>query len=243
MKTTYVAILVLFALGLTSCNAPKKEKAGEKEQINVLTPEEKAEGWQLLFDGKSLDNWKKFNDGEVQGWKIVDGILENSGVGSDHGGDIITKKNFKDFILTLEWKISPKSNSGVFYHVQENVVDAIYKSGPEYQLIDGKGWPDPLHDYQYSGAAYAMYPPQNAQVKPVGEWNFTKIVVKGPHVEHWLNGRKVVEYELWSEDWLKRKSEGKWKDEPYYGMAKEGHIGLQDHGGLTSFRNIKIKEL
>lgn len=222
---------------LISCSQPAKKK------INTLTRQEKEEGWQLLFDGKTLDNWKLFNDGEVKGWKIVDGVLRNSGKGSDHGGDIITKKNFRNFILTLEWKIDPQSNSGIFYHVQEGVTDAIYKSGPEYQLIDGKGWPDPLHPEQYTGADYAMYAPRQAEVKPVGEWNFTKIVVNGPHVEHWLNGKKVVEYELWSDDWKMRKSKSKWKDDPYYGIAKEGAIGLQDHGGLTQFRNIKIKVL
>ncbi len=232
-----VRIAFIFMAGLISCTQQPKD------EINVLSQKEKDEGWQLLFNGKTLDNWKFFNDGEVKGWKVTDGILQNSGEGSDHGGDIITKKKFKNFILTLEWKINKQSNSGIFYHVEEGVVDAIYKSGPEYQLIDGKGWPDPLHKDQYSGADYAMYAPQNAEVKPVGEWNFTKIVVNGSHVEHWLNNKKVVEYELWSDDWKQQKSKGKWKNEPYYGMAKEGHIGLQDHGGLTQFRNIKIKEL
>lgn len=238
-KTMGSIVTIAFMLMpfLTACH--QQPETG----INVLSKKEKDEGWQLLFDGKTTDNWKLFNDGEVKGWKVIDGVLRNSGEGSDHGGDIITKKKFKNFILTLEWKISPKSNSGIFYHVEEGVVDAIYKSGPEYQLIDGKGWPDPLHKYQYSGADYAMYAPQNAEVKPVGEWNFTKIIVNGTHVEHWLNDRKVVEYELWSDDWKIRKSKGKWKNEPYYGMAKEGHIGLQDHGGLTQFRNIKIKQL
>lgn len=235
--------LLFVATGIMCMSLLNSFSQQSEEKINTLTPQEKKEGWQLLFNGKDMDNWKMFNDGKVRGWKIVDGVLQNSGKGSDHGGDIITKKQFKDFILTMEWRIDKQSNSGIFYHVQEGVTDAIYKSGPEYQLIDGKGWPTPIHAEQYTGADYAMYAPQNAQVKPVGEWNFTKIIVKGPHVEHWLNGRKVVEYELWSDDWEMRKSKSKWKNEPYYGMAKKGHIGLQDHGGLTEFRNIKIKEL
>ncbi len=215
-----------------------------QDKINQLTPQEKKDGWQLLFDGKSIDNWKVFNGGEVEsGWKIIDGILHNSGVGSDHGGDIITKGEYDNFVLTLEWQIAPESNSGIFFHVQEKVVDALYKSGPEYQLMDDKGWPTELHDNQYSGANYAMHIPQGVKLVALDQWNKTKIVVEGKHVEHWLNGVKVVEYELWSDDWKARKEAGKWKDEPFYGKAKTGHIGLQDHGGLCKFRNIKIKNL
>jgi len=235
MKTlTYIFIPAFFVF-LSSCS-PKPE-------INTLTKKEIAEGWELLFDGKTLNNWKTFNGGEVTGWEIINGELQNSGVGSDHGGDIITKKQYTNFELYLEWKVSPQSNSGVFYHVQEGLTDAIYESGPEYQLIDDKGWPVQLDDSQYSGANYAMNAPQNAQVKPIDEWNTARIIVNGPHVEHWLNGSKVVEYELWSEDWYEHKNAGKWAEKPYYGMAKTGHVGLQDHGGLTKFRNMKIREL
>lgn len=235
--TLILTAMVLFVF--TSCN-----KTGTKEQpINTLSKSEQKDGWQLLFDGKSLDNWKLFNGGEVTGWKIVDGILENSGVGSDHGGDIITKTPYKNFELYLEWNVSPESNSGVFYHVEEGVVDALYKSGPEYQLIDDKGWPTPIEAYQSSGANYAMNAPEGAEKVAAGQWNSTKIVVNGAHVEHWLNGKKVVEYELWSDDWKARKAAGKWAEEPNYGMSEAGSIGLQDHGGLTKFRNIKLKVL
>jgi hypothetical protein len=190
-----------------------------------------------------MDNWKTFNGGEVTGWKIIDGILHNSGVGSDYGGDIITKKQYTNFEVYLEWKIAPESNSGVFIRVQEGLCDAIYESGAEYQLIDDKGWPNKLNANQYSGANYAMHKPKNATVKPLNEWNSTHIVVNDSHVEHWLNGIKVVEYELWSDDWKARKAACKWAEKTHYGTAKSGHIGLQDHGGLTHFRNIKIKEL
>jgi hypothetical protein len=216
---------------------------GQQNQINQLTPQEKSEGWELLFNGKNLDGWHKFKGVEITGWKVIDGVLNNSGTGSDHGGDIVTNDKFKDFELYLEWKIAPKSNSGVFYHVDEKNVDIIYKSGPEYQLLDDKGWPTKLEDSQYSGANYAMNAPQNAKVKPIDQWNSTRIVVKGPHIKHYLNGDLVVEYELWGDEWEKLKSQGKWKDSPYYGISKTGSIGLQDHGGLTQFRNIKIKKL
>jgi len=235
-KITY---LLLISVVLCSCN--KKTNTGEK--LNTLSEAEIEEGWELLFDGESLDNWKLFNGGEVTGWKIMDGILENSGVGSDHGGDIITKKQYKDFELSLEWNVAPESNSGIFFHVEEGEVEALYQSGPEYQLIDDNGWPTELEASQYSGANYAMHVPEGTEKVSANTWNTSKIIVEGAHVEHWLNGTKVVEYELWSDDWHERKAACKWAEEPHYGMSEIGSIGLQDHGGLTKFRNIKIKEL
>lgn len=213
------------------------------ESINTLSKEEKKEGWQLLFNGTNLDGWKTFQGKEIKGWKIIDGVLNNSGVGSDHGGDIVTVKKFENFELAMEWKVASKSNSGIFYRVNEKVGKAIYESAPEYQLIDDKGWPTRLLDSQYSGANYSMHAPINAKVKPLDEWNQTRIVVEGDHVEHYLNGVKVVEYHFWDADWKARKELGKWKNFAYYGMAKKGQIGLQDHGGLAQFRNIKIRIL
>lgn len=237
------ASLLLIVLVLTAFES--------KAQLNKLTRKEKKDGWELLFDGKTTKGWKKFKGDKVRGWKVIDGILYNSGGGSDHGGDIITTESFKDFELYLEWKIDAGSNSGVFYHAQElDDINAIYESAPEYQLLDDEGHLKLIDNpssgfkrYQMTGANYAMDTPQNAQVMPIGEWNKTRIIVKGPHVEHWLNGVKVVEYELWSDEWYQHKNEGKWKKCPHYGMAKEGHIGLQDHGGLTCFRNMKIRKL
>jgi hypothetical protein len=213
------------------------------QELNTLTAQEKAEGWVLLFNGTNLDGWKTFKGGDVKGWKVIDGILNNSGVGSDHGGDIITVDQFKNFELYLEWKIAPKSNSGVFFHVHEKNTQKIYETGPEYQLLDDKGWPGKLKDSQYSGANYDMHARNGGDVKPIDEWNTTRIVVKGALVQHYLNGEKVVEYELWSDEWNELKENSKWKSKPYYGMAKKGHIGLQDHGGLTQFRNIKMRKL
>lgn len=213
----------------------------QNDKINTLSEKEKNDGWQLLFNGKDLNGWRTFQGKEISGWKVIDGVLNNSGVGSDHGGDIITKAKFQNFELSLEWKIAPQSNSGIFYHVNEKIGTAIYESGPEYQLIDDKGWPDRLRDDQHSGANYGMHAPKNAVVKDSNEWNQTRIVVDGTHVQHYLNGVKVVDYQLWDNDWLLLKEKGKWKDYPYYGMARKGQIGLQDHGGLAQFRNIKIK--
>ena len=215
--------------------------AAQNDKINTLSENEKKEGWRLLFNGKNLDGWRTFQGKEISGWKVIDGVLNNSGVGSDHGGDIITREKFQNFELSLEWKIAPQSNSGIFYHVNEKIGTAIYESGPEYQLIDDKGWPDKLRDDQYSGANYGMHAPKNAVVKDVNDWNQARIIVDGAHVQHYLNGVKVVDYQLWDNDWKLLKENGKWKDYPYYGMARKGQIGLQDHGGLAQFRNMKIK--
>ena len=230
---------ILFLLAFVSVSLSVLAQSG---QVNTLTAKEKKEGWQLLFNGKDISKWRTFRGKEISGWKVIDGVLNNSGIGSDHGGDIVTREKLKNFELSLEWKVASKSNSGIFYHVNEKKGKAIYESAPEYQLIDDRGWPDKLHDDQYSGADYAMYAPQNAVVKDLNEWNQTLIIVKGPHVQHYLNGVKVVDYYLWDADWKLRKEKGKWKDCPYYGMAKKGQIGLQDHGGLAQFRNIKIKK-
>lgn len=236
MKVALPVLLVFLMIAVGGCSSSEPD-------INTLTPKEEREGWILLFDGESLSNWRTFNGGEVTGWSVKDGVLYNSGVGSDHGGDIITVDEFNNFELYLEWNVAPESNSGIFFHVQEGIVNAVYESGPEYQLIDDKGWPSKLKDSQYSGANYDMHPPENGEMVSSGEWNKTRLIVNGPHVEHWLNGKKVVDYELWSEEWHKLKENSKWKNMPYYGLAKRGHIGLQDHGGLTMFRNIKIREL
>lgn len=236
---TKILFFAIFSALIASCTI----STNNKSTLNSLSEKEKKEGWQLLFDGKTTDMWKKFNGEEVEGWKIEDGILSNSGVGSDHGGDIITKAQFENFELSLEWKIDSVSNSGIFYLVQEGLTDAIYQSGPEYQLLDDVNCPEKLEPHQYSGANYAMHAPVNATVKPVGEWNKSRIIKNNTQVEHWLNGNKVVEYNLWDDEWYAIKANSKWKDEEEYGMANEGHIGLQDHGGLTMFRNIKIKTL
>lgn len=208
---------------------------------NALSKNEIKEGWKLLFNGNDLSGWKTFQGDKISGWKVENGVLSNSGVGSDHGGDIITKEKFENFELSIEWKIASQSNSGIFFNVDENVGKAIYESAPEYQLIDDKGWPDKLNKDQYSGANYGMHEAAGAVVKDINDWNHTVIIVNNAKVKHFLNGKLILEYNLWDSDWSKRKEIGKWKNYPHYGMAKNGNIGLQDHGGLAQFRNIKIR--
>jgi hypothetical protein len=207
----------------------------------------KATAWISLFDGKSLKGWHGYNKkGPVKSWEIEDGALVCLGAAKDaSGGDIVTDKKFSDFELKWEWKVNKGSNSGVLYHVQEGPKwHGSYETGPEYQIIDDVGFPKKLEDWQQAGADYAMQPANNQKVlKPVGEWNTSMIVFKKGHVEHWLNGRKIVEFEAWSDDWNKKRNEGKWKDYPDYGKAKTGEIALQDHGDKAFYKNIFIREL
>lgn len=216
-----------------------------KQKDNTLTSEEKKAGWQLLFDGKTTNGWRMYQSKPADCWGVKNGELYCKGSETDKSdlrADIITKDQYENFELSIDWKIAPKGNSGIMYHVTEEQ-NAAYLTGPEYQLIDDEGYPDKLEDWQKTGADYAMYTATKNAARPVGEYNTTKIVVKGAHREHWLNGVKVVEFEAWSDDWKKRKSEGKWKDTPSYGMAKKGSICLQDHGSGVWFKNIKIKKL
>src|SRR5436190_1163922 len=171
------------------------------------------------------------------GWRAVDGALSRAG----EAGDIVTVDEFGDFELTLEWSLPPNGNSGVLYRVTEDD-DVMWHAAPEYQIIDN-AYKEPLKPVQYAGANYDLHPPLRDATKPIGSWNQTRLLVRGPHVEHWLNGVKVVEYELWSPDWERRVRESKFKDYPNYGRARRGHIGLQDHGDRVAYRNIRIRDL
>ena len=173
------------------------------------------------------------------GWSVVgDEITKSRGV-----GDLMTKEQFGNFELELQWKIGKAGNSGIFYRATKEY-DHIYWSGIEYQLEDNANASDNKSSDRWAGSAYALYGVPRETAKPFDEWNTTRIVVNGAHVEHWLNGQKIVEYELWSPDWKARVAASKFKDWPNYGMAKRGYIGIQgDHPGTLSIRNIRIREL
>jgi hypothetical protein len=210
----------------------------------VLTLAGAAQKPVAIFDGKTLAGWRSYQHKPVDSWQASDGMLFNKGNKDPDvkHADLITEKEYENFELSLDWKIAPGSNSGVLYMVTEEFT-ASYHSGPEYQLIDDTGYPGKLEDWQKTGANYAMDVPMINATRPAGEWNRTVIKVNKGHVEHWLNGKKVVEYELWSDAWKQHKLSGKWKDTPGYGLAKKGHIALQDHGGEVWFKNITIREL
>lgn len=211
-------------------------------ESNTLTAAEKKDGWELLFDGTTTTGWRGWKqDTAPEGWKAVDGALTRVA----KAGDLITKDQYASFDLMFEWRLAKNGNSGVFYHVAEAPdLPNTYTTGPEYQLIDNDGHPDARNGPdRLAGGNYALHAPVNAAPKPIGEWNQARILVDGPHVEHWLNGVKAVEYELWSADWKDRVEKSKFKAMPRYGLEKTGHIALQDHGDEVAFRNLKIKVL
>ena len=230
-------------------STPQDNAEAEAEQapaLNTLTDAEKKDGWELLFDGQTTNGWHVYNRDTMEGWAVENGELIALGTGglNGHGADIVSNEKFENFDLSLEWKVSPAGNSGVFFNVVEDPkYGAIYETAPEYQLIDDVGFPEKLEPWQHSAANYAMHPPAKSAAKPVGEFNLTRIVVNKGHVEHYLNGELIVSYDLWTPEWTALTQSGKWKDFPDYGKAKSGPIGLQDHGNKIWFRNIKIKRL
>ncbi len=239
-----VILFAVAALTIVSMSSCKKN--------NTLTAAEQAEGWELLFNGVDLTGWRDFNgDSLTNGWTVVDGCIQASGEGADASGYIVTDRKFSNFELQWDWKLTHGGNSGMLYHVLENPTFAVpYVTGPEYQLIDNEGWeevnaPEKLEEWQKLGVDYAMHLPDYSQmdVNPQGEWNTSKIVFDNGHVEHWLNGKKILEFEAWTDEWFELKASGKWANAPEYGLAHKGVICLQDHGDPASFRNIKIKEL
>jgi hypothetical protein len=202
-------------------------------------------GYTSLFDGKTLNGWRTYQNKPADSWTVKDGILYCRGSAtdkSDRRADLITVDTFENFDLQVDWKIAPQGNSGILYMVTETQ-STSYLTGPEYQLIDDVNFPEKLEDWQRTAANYAMNTAPGAHPKAAGQWNHARIVVNKGHVEHWLNGEKVVEYDLWTDDWKKRKAEGKWKDAPEYGMSRTGHIALQDHGSEAWFKNLEIKRL
>jgi hypothetical protein len=212
--------------------------ARDDRMPNTLTLKDQASGWRLLFDGKTTIGWRGYRQQSIPaGWKVVDQALTRVGPATD----IITFDQFGDFELTIDWNLAAGGNSGILYRVTEDD-DVSWKTAPEFQVIDN-AYKEPLKPGQLAGANYDLHPPSRDATKPIGSWNETRIVARGSHVEHWLNGHKVVEYELWSDDWKRRVQESKFKDLAHYAVARKGHIGLQDHGDQVAFRNIKIREI
>lgn len=234
-------LLSILSLILFSCKSKQIESAAAGP--NDLTGVEKALGWTSLFDGSNMDRWRLYNGKGMEGWEIRDGVMVALGL-EGRSADAITVDTFRNFELRLEWNISKGGNSGIFYNVREaEGLTAVFQSGPEYQLIDDDGFPYPLEEWQKTAANYAMHPPKIKAHHPQGTWNTSRIIVDDGMVQHWLNDRLIVRYELWTDEWEALKDAGKWKDHPSYGIFQSGHIALQDHGNEISFRNIKIRKL
>jgi len=231
--------LPLLLLGALTLSGPRPAQAQEAPALNALTPAEKSEGWKLLFDGISLKGWRGFQKKKPPaGWAVMDRAITRI----DGGGDLITAKQFSDFELSLDWNISEGGNSGIMFRVTEGS-EASYETGPEMQVLDDARHADGHNRLTSAGSAYGLYAAPAGIVRPAGEWNHVRLIVRGKHVEQWLNGTKVVEYELQSPEWEAKVAASKFKQWPGYGRAPKGYIALQDHGDRVAYRNIKLREL
>ena len=238
MRRRPAAFIVLTLLA--ACTMPQRQSAAQDATMpNRLSAQETQEGFRLLFDGSTLAGWRAYGqDTMPSGWQVVDGAITRVGPTRD----IITTAQFTDFDLRLEWMIAPGGNSGIFYRAREGP-KAIYEYAPEYQVLDDAGHADGGAEITSAGSNFALHPVPRGVVRPAGEWNSTRLVVDGNNVEHWLNGVKVVEYVLGSDDWKRRVAASKFAAWPEYGLAPRGHIGLQEHGDRVAFRSIRIREL
>ncbi len=211
--------------------------ASTAPKVNQLSKTEARDGWRPLFNGRNLDGWRlyKKTEGPTQGWVVEDGILHL--IQGSKAGDIITVEKFDNFDLSWEWRINPKGNNGLKYLVSEQ----RGAPGPEYQMVD-----DSLETTakQMTASFYQVFPPAlDKPLHPPGEWNQSRVVVRGKSVEHWLNGKKVLSYRLESPDLNKAIANSKFKNEPTFGKKAPGHIMLTDHGDEVWYRNVKIREL
>ncbi|HKZ36076.1 MAG TPA: DUF1080 domain-containing protein [Chryseolinea sp.] len=231
-KTIFTAILI-------TCIT----MAGEAQ--NTLTAQEKKEGWKLLFDGKTTQGWRQYNSDKISPrWKVSKGELYLDKSVKEGTGDIITDGEFKDYDLSLEWKIDACGNSGVIFNVVEDPkFQATYYTGPEMQVLDNTCHPDAKITKHRAGDLYDLISCSKETVKPAGEWNVARIVSKDAKMEFWLNGTKTVEFTMHTPEWDQMVANSKFKTMSNFGKALKGHIALQDHGDGVYFRNIKIREL
>jgi len=220
---------------------------------NTLTAEEKKAGWKLLFDGSTIDQWRGYKMETVPpGWTTEAGALVHTPPVRDpqtntrpRTRDIISAEQYSDFDFKFDWQLAPAppaGNSGVMFYVTTDGAET-YFSGPEYQLLDNATHPDGKNPLTSTGSCYALYAPSKDAAKPIGEWNQSRIVIRKNHVQHWLNGEKVVEYDLGTPEWLAKVAASKFKEWPEFGLARKGHLALQQHGARVAFKNLKILDL
>lgn len=223
------------------------------QSMNTLTPNEQQEGWKLLFDGVSTQGWHNFNKSTIgSSWKVEDGALVLDAVPQDNGkllakdgGDIVTEEEYEDFELVFDWKISPCGNSGVMFLVNEDEKYTFpWQTGPEMQILDNTCHPDAKIIKHRAGDLYDIQSSSPETVKPAGEWNTSGITLKEGQLTFHLNGVKVLETDLWTEEWPGILSQTKWKDHEDFTKFKKGKIALQDHrDARVAFRNMKIRRL
>ena len=238
-KRAAVAALALVAtVACAGGNATEESEMAPEGAEEATAMSDNDAGWRPLFDGETLAGWRGYQGKEPSGWTVEDGTIARVGPSVD----LVTEEEFGDFELALEWKVEEGGNSGIIYRVTEEGPYPYY-SGPEMQVLDDARHRDGQSPLTSAGSNYALHPAPRGVVRPAGEWNEARILVDDGHVEHWLNGQKVVEYELGSEDWKRRVAESKFADWPRYGQASRGRIALQDHGDRVWYRNVRIREL
>jgi hypothetical protein len=195
--------------------------------------------WVSLFDGTSIAHWRGFKMATVpDGWQVVDGAITRVGAGAD----LVSREQYRDFEFEFEWKLPPGGNSGVMFRVTEDL-ERTYHSGPEFQILDNALHADGRNPLTSVGANYALHAPTRDASRPVGEWNQGRLVVNGTHVQHWLNGEKVVDYRLGTAEWAALVKASKFNEWPRYGREPQGYIVIQDHGDRVQFRNLRIRRL
>jgi cytochrome c len=246
--------LACLSISLSACDAPKTSTTSTPSVVadNTLTEQEKKEGWQLLFDGKTLNGWRNYGKKTVgKDWRVDDNALHlfvaakgENGWQSRDGGDIMTFDEFENYEFQLDWKIAPCGNSGIIYNVIETEqYKYVWQTGPEMQVLDNECHPDAKIKKHRAGDLYDLIECSQEVAKPAGQWNKIRLIINKGHLEHWLNGVKVVETQLWDEAWKKMVAGSKFKDMTGFGTGRKGHIALQDHGDKVWFKNIKIKKL
>ncbi len=221
------------------------ESTSPQNHPNTLSRAEVKAGWELLFDGKTTKGWHNFNKKTIgKSWMVADGTLMLDGGENAEGGDILTDYAYENFEFNIEWKISPCGNSGIIFNVVEDEKYVYpWLTGPEMQILDNACHADAKFSTHRAGDLYDMIECSQVTVKPAGEWNTVRLIKNNGKVEHWLNGVKVVEYEMYTNEWFEMIKHSKFKDMEDFGRAKEGKISLQDHGNIVWFRNIKVLRL
>jgi len=258
IKKFWPALCVL-AIIFSGCNSGTNKETTPSDttetkttmdtQTSSLTDDEKKEGWQLLFDGTALTGWHAFGKTDAgSSWKSVDGVLyldTTKTEGKRDEGDLLTDKEYENFHLALDWKLSPGGNSGIIFLVNEDTAKykRTYETGPEMQVLDNAGHPDGKIEKHHAGDLYDLIACSTETVKPVGEWNHTEIKLDKGKLDFFLNGTNVVSTTMWDDNWNKMVANSKFKDMPGFAKFKKGKIALQDHGHAVWFRNIKIREL
>jgi hypothetical protein len=240
--TRFVTRAALAALpALAAVVSADAQQTAPAQEPNTLTLEERTAGWRLLFDGLTTAGWRGYQMKEMPAhWKVVDGVLMKERTTTD----IVSVTQYGDFEFTMDWLVAPRGNAGLFYRATEEYT-RVYWSAHEYQIFtDDTTFADGRNPLTSAGAVYGFYPAPRGVVKPANQWNTARVVAKGNHVEHWLNGVKIAEFELYSPEWEAKFLASKFKPYENFARARKGHIAIQgDHNGVLRLRNIKIREL